>query len=109
MADQETLGEERNGFDPLAHGLWKRFVDNGCVVHGAWLRACAEGSFVGTCRICCDYLAPRHPHEARAGRYDYEYQCRNVQCGQIYNAPGGRMFVRSSRSSERGSGGTYGT
>jgi hypothetical protein len=107
MAEQETL-DERNGMDPFIHSLWKRFVDNGCVVHGAWLRACAENSYVGTCRICGDYLIPRHPYAVRAG-YDYEYQCRNVQCGHIYNAPGGRSFARSSRSSERGSGGTYGT
>jgi len=40
MAEQETL-DERNGMDPFIHSLWKRFVDNGCVVHGAWLRACA--------------------------------------------------------------------
>lgn len=107
MAEQEAMTDGREQHDPLVHGLWTRFVDNGRIVHGAWLRACAERSHVGTCRECGNYLAPVHPYEVRPGCFDYEYHCTDTACGHTHNAPGGRMFMRSSRKSER-NGGTHG-
>jgi hypothetical protein len=68
--------------------------------HGSWLRARAEGGFVGTCRRCGDYLVPRIPDE-HGGRIDYEADCRNEACRYTIMAPGGRVFssaVKSLRS-----------
>jgi hypothetical protein len=93
MADQETLPETWAGkappFNPAMHGLWKRFVDNGVVVHGEWMRAAAARELVGTCRVCGAHLRPRHPAEVgHPVRWEYEAEC--VSCGQIVCAPGGR-------------------
>lgn len=102
MADQETLPVEAP-FDPAVHGLWKRFVDNGQIRDGEWLRACAAREFVGTCRFCGDYLVPFRPMRV-GSRWDYEAECRsgvqesNVDgkrvvtgCGHTIAAPGGRL------------------
>jgi hypothetical protein len=101
MAEQETLHDERDAFDPLAHSLWNRFVDNAMVVHQAWLRACAEGGSVGTCRLCGAYLKPSYPDQV-GQRHDYEAAC--VSCGHIVVAPGGRVLARSARLHERPGG-----
>lgn len=116
MPDQETLpGTGRIPFDPLDHGLYRHLVDSdGVIVHGAWLRACAAGEFVGTCRQCGDYLIPARPDEVTSQRIDYEAACRRRQtitvvdgvrrldgCGWRLIAAGGRTFTRSSRRSER--------
>jgi hypothetical protein len=100
--DQETLvdGIPQGTFDPLAHSLWTRFVDNGRIEHGAWLRACAEGGFVGTCRLCGSYLRPRHP-EQHGTRTDYEAVCVSASCEHIVLCVGGRTLARSSQRSER--------
>jgi hypothetical protein len=98
--EQETLDAPHATFDPLAHGLWSRVLDNGRVDHGLWLRTCAEGGFVGTCRICGDYVRPSHPAEVGT-RTDYEYACRSTTCGQTYLSVGGRTLTRSSRRAER--------
>ena len=102
MAEQETLCDE-HGLPASAHGLWKRFVYNGSIVHGAWLRATAEGLWVGTCTRCGDYLVPLPALQVR-GRWDYEAACRSqvrittvdgvrsvTGCGQVMTAPGGRL------------------
>lgn len=103
MARQETLTGDTPAFDPSQHGIWDRFVDAGDVInHAAWLRACAEGGFVGTCRACGDFLLPQPPDE-RDGRHDYTAVCRSGNdgpgkgCGHEVNAPGGRRLRRSSR------------
>ena len=116
MADQETLPVQ-NAFNPAVHGLWKRFVDDGRINHGAWLRACAEGTWVGTCRRCGDYLVPLQPAERGRGHWEYEAACRTPAvlstvdgvrrasgCGKTICAPGGRTLHRSSLLSERGKG-----
>jgi hypothetical protein len=100
MADQETL-TERTSFNPLDHGLWARYHDHGEILHGAWMRACAEGSFVGTCRHCGDYLIPLRPHQVNGKRTDYEAHCHASTCGAIMLAPCGRVLAYSSRASER--------
>lgn len=116
MAEQETLTEGPR-FDSLQHGLWKRMTEgDGTVVnHAAWLRACAEGGLVGSCRKCGSYLRPEPPIEVVKGRFDYSALCvvewntrgtgaeRIVWgCGYEMVAPGGRIAGRSTRKSERG-------
>lgn len=109
MSEQETLdgtanataaGAARPAFDPLQHGLWRRVLDgDGHINHAAWLRACAEHGFVGTCRRCGGYLAPAAPDDLGGGRIDYEAHCAG--CGGILNAPGGRVLTHSARRSEQ--------
>lgn len=116
MPHQETLPGtgQPDRFDPLDHRLYRGLVDaEGVIVHAAWMRACAAGEFVGTCRRCGDYLVPSRPVEINQ-RTDYEATCRNrmtssvingvrhvAGCGWVLVAPGGRVFGRSSRTSER--------
>lgn len=102
MATQDTLpGTGQHMFNPMDHGLWKRFVDSdGRINHAAWLRARAEGQWVGTCRRCGDYLIPEAPHE-HDNRSDYQASCRNDGCGYVMTAPGGRIALGSTRKSER--------
>jgi hypothetical protein len=100
--EQETLDSPQATHNPLDHSLWKRFVDNGQVVHSAWLRACAEGgAYVGTCRECGGYLKPRHP-ETVGRRTDYEATC--VSCSHGVLAPDGKTLHRSARRNERPGG-----
>ena len=116
MPAQETLpGTGHTPFNPLDHGLYRHLVDaEGFIIHTLWMRACAEGLFVGTCRRCGDYLIPARPDEVTNQRTDYEAACRRrltVQvvdgvrrldgCGWVLTAVGGRTFARSSRWSER--------
>lgn len=120
MADQETLTDETRQtsttFNPAIHGLWKRFVENGTIRHGEWLRACAAGEFVGTCRHCGDYLIPAHPLQV-GQRWDYEAQCRSKAtssivdgarhvsgCGHVMAAPGGRLKKPKRQRSTRTGG-----
>lgn len=116
MADQETLISQPH-HNPLNHGLWARYVDGDTINHAAWLRACAEGGYVGTCRRCGDYLKPRYPNEVSDRRTDYEAHCRRETtativdgkrvvdgCGWECNASDGRILHRSSRTSERKKG-----
>lgn len=101
MASQDTLpGTSGRTFNPMDHGLWKRFITDGEINHGAWLRARAEGQWVGTCRRCGDYLVPQSPQE-HGNRTDYEADCRNEKCGFVMMAPGGRVAGGSTRKSER--------
>jgi len=112
VPSQETLDSGHTKIiDPADHGLWNSVVDNGTTVnHHAWMRACATGASVGTCRVCGALLEPCRPDDLGHGRIDYEAQCRNrsvwtrgavAGCGQIINAPGGRVLVRSARRSEQ--------
>lgn len=102
-------------FDALQQGLWARVKNaDGRINEAAWLRACAEQGFVGTCRYCGSYLVPQYP-ETIHGRKDFEAHCsrwptivstvddaRTVTgCGWILNAPNGRRCDRSSRWSEQ--------
>lgn len=100
MAEQETL-TERPAFNPLDHGLWARYRAGNEIEHAAWMRACAEGAWVGTCRRCGDYLIPLRPHQVSGKRTDYEAHCRNDACGAIVLACCGRVLSYSSRASER--------
>lgn len=101
-------------FDPLEHGLYRRFLNDArcnCgdkanpghshIEHGQWLRAIAEGAHVGTCRQCGDYLIPQRPEQISQTRTDYEASCRNEECRWVCNAPSGRYLRGSSRLHER--------
>lgn len=85
-------------------GLFRAVVQDGQIVHGAWLHKRAEGGFVGTCPRCHDYLVPLRPQEI-AGRTDYEANCRDQACGYSLCAPGGRVLRTSARASARPKGG----
>lgn len=88
--------------NPLASGLYRSVVPRGDEVdHGRWMRACAEGSFVGECRHCGGYLRPRHPEE-HGGRTEYEATC--VTCSAGVLAPNARTLRRSSRHTEQPGG-----
>lgn len=114
MPQQETLTPEPV-FNPMDHGLWRRFVDaEGRIVEAAWLRACAAGEFVGTCRRCGDYLIPARPDHVSGSRTDYEATCRRRSevvvkdgirhlegCGWRCNAPSGVVSRKSMRWSEQ--------
>jgi hypothetical protein len=102
--------------DPMQHGLYPIVMDasGDAIDHGKWLRACAEGKLVGTCRWCGHYLKPEAPAEM-AGRFDYEATCVNdfrsgvdpetgywvAGCGKTVVMPGGRVFRKSTRDRER--------
>ncbi len=104
MPDQQSLPPtEQARIDPLTQGLWSRLTNGFYIDHSAWMRACAEGHHVGTCRRCGDYLVPRHPDQV-GNRTDYEANCRVEACGWTLNAPGGRILTRSSRHNEMPSG-----
>lgn len=99
-AGQQTL----TGDVPRDAGLWSRYVHNGQVDHAAWLRARAEGQFVGTCRQCGDYLVPDAPHD-HAGRTDYTARCRRGDaCRYELTAPGGRVLRHSGLKSAQPKG-----
>lgn len=84
--------------NPRNHGLYRRFLDgNGNIEHGQWLRACAEGQPVGTCRRCGSTLIPRRPDQINDKRTDYEADCHNEACARVFNAPGGRVKRPDSR------------
>ncbi len=78
--------------------LWPRHITGGAIDHPAWLRACAERSYVGNCR-CGDYLVPEPPEQI-GQRLDYRAACRRDECSYELEAPGGRVLRRSSRHSE---------
>lgn len=103
----------RSTFDALDHGLWARFAEGDRIDHAAWLRAGAEGGFVGSCRRCGDYLTPLYPDDRGKERFDYEAHCRrhivvtyvdgkrHVEgCGAEVNAPGGRLLRKSGQHNE---------
>lgn len=120
-SNQPTLipDEHQPPFDPTKHGLWDRYVTAGqdgeaWIDHAAWMRACATGEFVGTCRQCGDYLVPVRPEDVTATRTDYEARCRRPVevvtrdgvrtvegCGAVMTAARGLVFRRSSRTHER--------
>lgn len=85
MPQQEPLPSDQLA---VSTGLWARFVDNHSVHNGAWIEACRNGQFVGSC-VCGDYLVPVRPLHVGA-RIDYEATCR-AGCGVIVCAPGGRL------------------
>lgn len=90
MSAQEPLIHE-----PAAAGLWRRFVEDGAINHGQWMRACAEGGFVGECP-CGDYLMPRRPEQVGSRRVDYSAVCRSGGCDKEVCAPGGRLRIRTT-------------
>lgn len=113
--DEAPAANHRPAFDALLHGLWQRVKDaDGTINEAAWLRACAEHGFVGTCRVCGSYLVPMHPEQI-GGRKDFEAHCSSwpavnatvngvrtvTGCGQVFNAPNGRRCERSMRWSEQ--------
>jgi hypothetical protein len=99
MAEQESL-DVAGQFSALQHGLYKRMVDDaGRIIHTAWMRACAEQMFVGTCRNCGAYLLARPPEQVNDKRTDYEATC--MRCGRVILAPCGVVFRRSAIRAER--------
>lgn len=91
MAEQPTLT------DPVVHSLWIAYVEGRRINHDAWVRAIHEREFVGTCRMCGDYLQPLPPRKLSPGRVDYEACCRNAECGWEVCAPGGRLASSGRR------------
>lgn len=109
-------------FDADAQGLDPDFITGRFDKHGyteidhhAWMRACAEGAFIGTCRRCGAYLLPRRPRE-HDGAFEYEGYCRRASesmynaltgvrtvsgCGWEFAAPRGRVHLGSSSRSKR--------
>jgi len=88
---------------PAASGprLWARFLDSSwTVIHGEWMRACAENAFVGVCD-CGGYLSPDRPEEL-LGRIDYHARC--TVCRRDVDAPGGRVLRRSSAHNQMPAG-----
>jgi hypothetical protein len=95
-----VTGQERLDGMPVGNGrIWRAFQVNGVVAHGKWLRACAEGAFVGDCH-CGGLLAPAPPVQV-AGRTDYLARCRSPGCGAERLAPGGRVLNGSASQSRR--------
>ena len=91
--------------NPLSCGLYRTIAPiDDQVDHGRWMRACAEGGFVGQCRLCGGYLRPLRPHEVTGHRTDYEAQCINSACEHSVLAPGGRTQRRSAQHSEAPAG-----
>jgi hypothetical protein len=87
----------------LDHKLYKSMRDEkGVIDHGKWLRAKAEGHFVGECRRCGDVLLPLTPRELNSQRTDYGAECRNREgCGWECVAVAGHCLIGSARKSER--------
>lgn len=99
MPEQDALIPGRPADDG---GLWKRFVHNGLIDHGAWLRARAEHAPVGTCRWCSNHLVPQAPQDRGGQRCDYEATCQDPNCGYVLVAPGGRAMRGSAAWSKSG-------
>lgn len=99
MPDQDALIPGRPADDG---GLWRRYLNHGAIDHGNWLRARAEHSAVGTCRLCAADLVPQPPHDRGNGRLDYEAACSNPACGWTLLAPGGRVMRGSTSWSKSG-------
>lgn len=80
--------------------LHRFLVYNDEIQHGRWLRACAEGTFVGQCRYrsCDGDLRPEDPVEHER-RFDY-YEASCSACGHVVAAPDGRVLPGSSLHSE---------
>lgn len=104
MADQEVLFAPAANvrFNPEAEGLWKRVLeDDGLHIKlGAWNRARAEGSFVGTCRRCGGHLRPE-PTDVPGPDDDMStiaewLQATCVRCGHEFVAPDGKVLQRSA-------------
>lgn len=93
MTSQQTL----DGRPPADAGLWRTYVTDGNIDHHAWMRACSQAGWVGTCRRCGDYLRPERPDDRGAGRTDYLARCRDPACGYELVAPGGRINTRRRR------------
>lgn len=81
----------------MSDGLYRFVVYDDYIQHGRWLRARAEGSWVGECRTCGGYLAPEEPWEHNH-RTDYEAAC--IKCGHVVMAPNGRVLRESGRHSQ---------
>lgn len=79
--------------DPSDSRIWPRFIEDGGIAHGQWMKACAEGAFVGQC-TCGDYLTPRRPEQV-GKRTDYTAVCRSSSCDKEVCAPGGRLRSRT--------------
>lgn len=123
-AEPVLSGKLPNGldFDADAQGINREFVTgqydkNGYtdIDHFAWMRQCAEGGYIGTCRRCGAYLFPRRPIEHN-GVFDYEGYCRRPAestfdaltgvrmtsgCGWEFCAPRGKVMLSSSSRSAR--------
>lgn len=111
MTEQETLWappEQGVPFNVFDHHIWARYIDDaGLYLNvGAWNRARADRSYVGTCRNfpnCGGYLIPE-PTDAYPPSPDevcatwYGAVCK--ACGQEFVAPDGKVLKRSARHSQ---------
>jgi hypothetical protein len=102
MSQDVLPGLPEPRFDPRQQRLWPRFIDDGQIVHGQWLRAIAERKYVGTCRHCGQGLIPRTPYHVTSTRTDYQADCRDRDvCRWVCAMPGGRYLAGSTRLHER--------
>jgi hypothetical protein len=121
MADQATLfaPDPKSRFNPEAEGVWSQFIeDDGLHLKlTACRRARAEGSFVGTCRLCGGYLRllpsddPGPDDDMSTVAEWYVLHCSDGRapttgdmipgggCGHEYVAPDGKVLQRSARHS----------
>ncbi len=79
-------------FDWRRAGLFGKLVQHGSIRSDEWRRAVADGSFVGTCRVCGGFLRPDAPQadESRTSVEWYTAAC--VLCGHEYAAPNGNTL-----------------
>ncbi len=94
-----------NKFDPLAHGLFRLYIDpSGLAINtSAWGRAHASGEFVGTCRICGGHLVAQPSYTAGAINW-YSARCVEADCHHEVAMPNGAILRRSSQHSEMPAG-----
>jgi hypothetical protein len=86
-------------FNALDHGLYRRFVDHDMIETGQWLRARAERTVVGSCRLCGGHLAPMEGLPAGSSHLEW-FEARCLLCHHEYASPSGRVLRRSSRHTE---------
>jgi hypothetical protein len=109
MPEQEDLlsttktEAPRRTFNPLEHGIYRRFVDEGGRIKDAvWRNARGVGEAIGTCRNCGSDIVAGAVDEVNEGRTDYRGGC--LTCGREFCAPGGKTLTRSGIARERPSG-----
>jgi hypothetical protein len=87
-------------FNALHHGLFRRLVDRDEINEAGWLRARAESSLVGTCRLCGGHLQPLETLPDGSSHLKW-FEARCVLCHHEVASPAGRVLRRSSRRTEQ--------
>lgn len=108
MAEQETLHNGDPVWNPHAHGLWKRFIENGdspFIDQGAINRARSGLEVVGTCRDCGGdilVLPTQDPMKSGSHCAWTDFVCQD--CGKETAAPDTKRLKRSSLHSHMPAG-----